>query len=191
MTLVEVSVSCAALLLLMALTVMILRTALTGWARVDVQQDLVQEMQVVGGTWVREVLAGSQAGLSVAPQACSLLSARDDTHQEEPSGLYGELLWRRYRLYFLDSGQLRRLNVDPTAPTASPSPLERVDLGAGRFPLDHYCTGGKTLLRGLTRVEFRRQGAVVHLLLEGSRAAYGRSQPQAVELHFSGEPRND
>lgn len=191
-TLLELTVGSLLLMLLMGLNLMILKTGLSGMHKVEAQSDLLQSLQVAGSGWVREVTRSSAAGASLENSICALPSPRDDLLQEETQGVYAQLLWRRYRVYYHQMGQqeLWRRDYDLTPPTRDPRPLERMDIGSGIQSLSFYAQQGRRLCQEIESCTFSRQGNLLRLTLQGRRLRYGNANPEVVSVSFSAETRN-
>lgn len=174
------------------MNVFLLKSGLTGMARMETRSDLLQQLQVVGTDWVREVTRTSARALSIEPNLCALASPRDATRGEETAGVYADLLWRRYRLYYFESpsGSIYRRDLDLSTPTLDPRPLERVDLGHGRQSLNFYASQGRRLSGDITACRFVQRGKRLHLELEARRGRYGKREPEALRLEFASSPRN-
>ena len=191
-TLIELMISATLLGMLLLLNLLIFQTGMSGWRKVDSQANLLQDLQVVGSFWVREVMGSSSLAISLSPTAVSLPSPRTETAEPANQGVLGQLSWRRYRIFYYDAStqEIWLGNQTITPPSENPQPIELVDFGSGKHPLSYYCTGGKRLATRVNLFQPSRQGNLIVLRAGGHEKRYGSEKEEDVSVQFSAAPRN-
>ncbi len=154
------------------------------WAKGEAQTDMSQNLQVVSRNLALDIERSSYDGLSLGPSCLSVLSPADDDGLTEVDTATGQLIWRRYRIYYLDreKQELRRvqLKLAETSPVRLfPIPLEAFDGGSGPRPLVDYCSAGQVLARLVKDFQIQRQGNRMLVFdLTTEKARHGRTEPE-------------
>lgn len=179
--LLELVVSAALLTLLIGLQLLLIGKGSSTWHKVDTQAQLQQSLQAVLARVVREAQGSTWAGVSVAPNILSLVSAH---HNEEPMALGsgGYLLWKRFCVFYLEAGEIRLALHAWPAPGEVPRPIEQFDFGDGLRPLTFYAREGQRLASDVTRFEVSREQGMLLVQLSATRRRYGSQRPEVASF---------
>jgi hypothetical protein len=184
MTLLEVSLACFLLTLLMGATFAIFRAGSLAWSRSQATLDLYQRMRAAAARWNQEFAESTPSSLSVQNTTLAFASARQVSFQTNtPSD---RPMWQKFVLYYLDGPQfvLRRREIPLPSPTTHLSPLPETDVGSGVQPLTYYFsnTQSRVVLGNVTRSQFDSDGRLVTLQLETQLAVRGGVQKLAFQI---------
>lgn len=161
-------------------SVLIMRQGLSVLHKVESQADLLQELQVLGSLWTRDVMASDAAGNTCAPQGMSVLSPRDRDLATQFSGVFSRLVWRSHRCYYRNAaGEIRLVEQPIATPADLPTPLPALP-----------SVGGKRLVLQTESLAFLQAGPKFTTVVTGQRQPFGRQQPERLRLEFSALARN-
>lgn len=179
--LLELLVSAAVLLLLLGLQLLLIREGSSSWHKADVQSELQCSLQVAMARLAREAEGSTWAGVSLGNQSVSLLSAH---LQDEPLALSsnGYVLWKRYSVFYVEDGELLRVEHRWPAPGDVAKPIEEFDFGTGVRPLSSYAQAGQRLASSVTDFQVHRQDGLLVVEVAASRTRYGSSEPERASF---------
>lgn len=173
LTIVEVSVAAAILLMLFAAISLIYQSSARVWRKVDLRTSLLREAQIAARNLERELEVSHAFGIARAENAFAYLSARKDNGDIDVDSK-GELLWQRFIIIFVDEeGRLRERVLQLGTPSRR-APTFQEETGV---KLPDYLTGAIDTDRHLTH-----SGRITQLTLENA-GNYG----SLFELVIAGE----
>lgn len=188
---IEALMTAAVLGLIGLIVLMFFITTSSVVGKVQAQGDLLSDLQTVGSNWAKDVMSSSELGISSNSQSFACISPYSENAAPTTSGIFSNLVWQSYRLYYVDSSRTLSTRILPLVPTTTlAQTLERYDLGFGLQPLNYYCNGGRSLAKDVDLMVVSQQGPLFTLTLQASRKRYGSNQPEQVKIDFAAAPRN-
>lgn len=129
MSLIEIDVAAAILILLFGAIVLIYQVCAKVWRKVDIRTGLLRELQVAVRYLERGLEVTHPYGLARAENALAYLSATDEDDNIVVGGNGGPA-WQKFVIFYVDAdGRLRRRLVELSTPETDP-PTFRESLGA-------------------------------------------------------------
>ena len=173
LTIVEVSVASAVLLMLFAAISLIYQSSARVWRKVDLRTSLLREAQIAARNLERDLEVSHAFGIARADNAFAYLSARKNNDDIDVDSR-GELLWQRFIIVFVDEeGRLRQRALQLSTPSRR-APTFQEETGV---KLSDYLSGAVNTDRHLTH-----SGRITQLSLENA-GHYG----SLFELVIEGE----
>lgn len=185
-TVLEALISVAMLGAMFVVLMLIYINCASVWAKGEAHSDMAQNLQVFSRNLALDIERSSYDGLSLGPGMVALLSPADEHGRTEVDPATGSLLWRRYRVYYLDPGKGELLRCQVKLPETSPVrlfpvPIEAYDDGGGPKPLRDYCQAGQVLARLVRDFQIRRQGnRMLVFEVTTEKARRGRTRPETI-----------
>lgn len=156
LTLLEMVLAVALLAILLATVFFIFETSAEAFLTSGAESDIRNQASVAKEAIKRAGRETDWDSLTVAPQALSLLTHRDEEGHVVRDD-QGNPVWQAYLVFFQAGSELhlRRL---PVAIPSTVEPIEEHDFGSGAQPLATYLSGGRVLARQLEQAEFLAPG---------------------------------
>ena len=172
LTIVEVSVAGAILLMLFAAISMIYQSGARVWRKVDLRTSLLREAQVAARNLERDLEVSHAFGIARAENAFAYLSARKDNDDIDMDSR-GELLWQRFIIVFVDEeGRLRERSMQLSTPSRraptfqEETGLRLSDYMSGSVPTDRHLTHSGRITQ-LSLENAGHYGSLFELVIEG------------------------
>ncbi len=194
-SLLEVMVAVAVMGVLITSVFGIFKMGISAWFKTDGLTDLVQQGQLVGARWVRDVETTASSAVSVTPagDAISLPSARDVNGNFVLDATTNEdLVWTKYVLYYYDNvaGEVRRAEVPINPATRAVVPIESYNGPSGRQPLSFYLNGGTVIARQVTAFQVGAGSRIARLTVTAQKPRPQTTQLETSSSSFSALMRN-
>jgi hypothetical protein len=157
MGLLETTLAAALLLIALEIVFQLFMLGAQSFLAGERQHDLSRQATIALERLTRQLESAPAPSLSLAPEAVSFLSCRDNQNQSQLT-TGGDPLWQAYQIYYRDSssGELKQRRIALGTPSTAVRPIEETDLGSGPQPLPIYLVSTEVVARNLTRFSLSR-----------------------------------